>query len=155
MTGLRLDFILVLSLLFTEHHFSLPSHAGNAFLIRFIFYQWLFRVVTRKKVQWDESTFVPISCSIFRRHGYLAGKIASANMTMFTKPETYENLTKPNVFACVSEVFGPRIRINLKKLTKCVEKWTARKEPCKFLVFSLFLLSFSRLFRRVKVKFSS
>ena len=103
-----------------------------------IFYQWLFRVVTRKKVQWDESTFVPISCSIFRRHGYLAGKIASANVTMFTKPETYENLTKPNVFACVSEVFGPRIRINLKKLTKCVEKWTARKEPCKFLVFLLF-----------------
>ena len=70
--------ILVLSLLFTEHHFSLPSHAWNAFLIRFVFYQWLFREVTRKKMGWDESTFVPISCSIFRRPSYLASKITSA-----------------------------------------------------------------------------
>ena len=47
----RLTNILVLLLLFTEHHFSLPSHVGNAFLIRFIFYQWLFGVVTRKKMR--------------------------------------------------------------------------------------------------------
>ena len=39
----------VLSLLFTEHHFSLPSHAGNTFLIHFMLYQWLFGVVTSKK----------------------------------------------------------------------------------------------------------
>ena len=90
--------ILVLSLLFTEHHFLLPSHAGNAFLLRFMFYQWLFRVATRNKMRWDESTFVPISCSIFRRPGYLASTITSAIMTMFTKP---------SVLACVSEVFGP------------------------------------------------
>ena len=70
--------ILVLSVLFTEHHFSLLSHAGNAFLIRFVFYQWLFMVVTHKKMRWDESTFVLISCSIFSRPGYLASKISSA-----------------------------------------------------------------------------
>ena len=45
----HLSNILVLSLPFTEHHFSLPSHAGNTFLIHFMFYQWLFGVVTHKK----------------------------------------------------------------------------------------------------------
>ena len=40
--------IKVLSLLFTEYPFSLPSHAGNTFLIDFMFYQQLLRVVTKK-----------------------------------------------------------------------------------------------------------
>ena len=39
----------MLSLLFTEYPFSLPSHAGNMFLIGFMFYQCLLEVVTRKK----------------------------------------------------------------------------------------------------------
>ena len=41
--------IKVLSLLFTEYPFSLPSHAGNTFLIGFMFYQCLLGVVTHKK----------------------------------------------------------------------------------------------------------
>ena len=41
--------IKVLSLLFTEYTFSLPSHAGNTFLIGFMFYQCLLGVVTHKK----------------------------------------------------------------------------------------------------------
>ena len=40
--------IKILSLLFTEYPFSLPSHAGNTFLIGFMFYQCLLRVVTQK-----------------------------------------------------------------------------------------------------------
>ena len=41
--------IKMLSLLFTEYPFSLPSHAGNTFLIGFMFYQCLLGVVTHKK----------------------------------------------------------------------------------------------------------
>ena len=41
--------IKVLSLLFTEYPLSLPSHAGNTFLIGFMFYQCLLGGVTHKK----------------------------------------------------------------------------------------------------------
>ena len=41
--------IKVLSLLVTEYPFLLPSHAGNTFLIGFMFYQCLLGVVTHKK----------------------------------------------------------------------------------------------------------
>ena len=41
--------ITVLSLPFNEYPFSLPSHAGNTFLIGFMFYQCLLGVVTHKK----------------------------------------------------------------------------------------------------------
>ena len=51
-----------------------------------------------KKMWWHESAFVPLPCSILRRPGYLASKITSAIVTMFTKP---------SALACVSEVFGP------------------------------------------------
>ena len=37
----------------------------------------------------DESTFVPISCLIFRRPGYLASKITSAIMTHDSVHENY------------------------------------------------------------------
>ena len=40
--------IKVLSLLFTEYPFSLPSHAGNAFVIGFMFSRCLLGVVTHK-----------------------------------------------------------------------------------------------------------
>ena len=86
--------ILVLSLLFTEHRLSLPSHAGNAFLIRFIFCQWLFGVVTRKKMRCGESTFVRIFCSILRRPSYLASKITQAIVTMFMKPSAFACVVK-------------------------------------------------------------
>ena len=45
--------IKVLSLLFTEYPFSLPSRAGNTFVIGFMFYRCLLGVVTHKNC--DES----------------------------------------------------------------------------------------------------
>ena len=41
--------IKTLSLLLSVYPFSLPSHAGNTFLIGFMFYQCLLGLVTHKK----------------------------------------------------------------------------------------------------------
>ena len=41
--------IKTLSLLLSEYPLSLPSHAGNTFLIGFMFYQCLLGAVTHKK----------------------------------------------------------------------------------------------------------
>ena len=94
--------ILVLSLLFTEHHFLLPSHAGNAFLLRFMFYQLLFGVVTHNKMRVPSFPFLARSSEgpatwLVKLRLFLP-KITSAIMTRFTKP---------SALACVSEVFGP------------------------------------------------
>ena len=74
----------------------------------------------------DKHIFVHIPCSIFRGSGYLASKITFAIVMMFIKPRAS---------ACVNEVFSPSMRINLKRLNKCVDKYSAGKEPCKFWVF--------------------
>ena len=50
----RLTNIKVLSLLFTEYSFLLPSHAGNTLLIGFMFYQCLLGVVTYKDAMRQE-----------------------------------------------------------------------------------------------------
>ena len=49
--------IKVLSLLFTEYPFSLPSHAGNTFVIGFMFYRCLLGIVTHKNC--DETRVLP------------------------------------------------------------------------------------------------
>ena len=54
--------IKVLSLLFTEYPFSLPSYAGNTFVIGFMFYRCLLGVVTHKNC--DES------CDGMRVHSF-------------------------------------------------------------------------------------
>ena len=92
--------ILVLSLLFTEHHFLLPSHAGNAFLLRFMFYQLLFGVVTHNKMRVPSFPFLARSSEgpatwLVKLRLFLP-KITSAIMTRFTKP---------SALACVREVW--------------------------------------------------
>ena len=52
--------------------------------VRFVTYN----ILQLTKMQRDEGSFIPISCSTFRRPGYLASKITSVIMTMFTKCET-------------------------------------------------------------------
>ena len=134
--------IKVLSLLFTEYPFSLPWHAGHIF-DRFHVLSVFIEGGNSWKMQWDESTFVPISCSTFTRPGYVASKFCNSG-----------DVTKPSALACTCWwSFRPLNNSQPEETDKMCRN--INNQTGTLYVSGFFLLPFAKLFKQVKLTFSS
>ena len=148
--------IKVLSLLFTEYPFSLPWHAGHTFLIGFMFYQLLLRVVTHEKC--DETRVLSFPFLARPSQGPATWLVTSAIVTMFTKPSALactcwwsfrplnnsqpeetdkmcRNINSQTGSLCTA---APYLKKTDKVRGGCTQ--ATRQAPCKFLGFSCYRL---------------